>query len=100
MESWDVLCPWNRYVTLLQTESKIPLLIAANFEAGGDGLITEGTNIGPNIQIAATDNSDFARRQAYVCAREGLAVGANYAFAPVIDIDYNFRNPITATRGY
>ncbi|MDF2487117.1 MAG: Nag3 [Herbinix sp.] len=82
----------------LQKESKIPMLIAANFEAGGDGLIEEGTNIGPNMQIGATGNPDFASKQGYVCAKEGLAVGANWAFAPVIDIDKNFRNPIMATR--
>ncbi|HWT74822.1 MAG TPA: glycoside hydrolase family 3 N-terminal domain-containing protein [Mobilitalea sp.] len=89
-----------RAITYLQKESKIPLLISANFEAGGDGIIEEGTNIGPNMQIGATGNPAFAGKQGYVCAREGLAVGANYAFAPVIDIDFNFRNPIMATRLY
>lgn len=87
-------------ITYLQTESKIPMLISANFEAGGDGMIEEGTNIGPNMMIGATGDPNFAAKQGYVCAKEGLAVGANYAFAPVIDIDYNFRNPIMATRLY
>ncbi len=87
-------------ITYLQKESRIPMLISANFEAGGDGMITEGTNIGPNMQIGAAGNPEFAGKQGYVCAREGLAAGANYAFAPVIDIDYNFRNPIMATRLY
>lgn len=82
----------------LQKRSLIPLLIAANFEAGGDGLISEGTNIGPNMQIGACTDPKIAENQGYVCAREGLAVGANWAFAPVIDIDKNFRNPIMATR--
>ncbi len=84
----------------LQQESKIPMLVAANFEAGGDGLIKEGTNVGPNMQIGATGDPSFAEKQGYVCAKEGLAVGANWAFAPVIDIDKNFRNPIMATRLY
>ncbi len=35
-----------------------------------------------------------------MCAEEGLSVGANYAFAPITDIDYNFRNPITNTRTF
>ncbi len=84
----------------LQQESQIPMLVAANFEAGGDGLIKEGTNIGPNMQIGATGDPAFAGKQGYVCAKEGLAVGANWAFAPVIDIDKNFRNPIMSTRLY
>lgn len=85
---------------LAQKTAKIPLLIAANFEAGGDGLIAEGTNVGPNLQIGATQDPVYAGKQAYVCAREGMAVGANYAFAPVVDINYNFRNPIMGTRLY
>ncbi len=85
-------------ITCLQENSKIPLLISANFEAGGDGLIQEGTNIGPNMQVAAAGIPEFAGKMGYVCGREGTAVGANWAFAPVIDIDKNFRNPIMATR--
>ncbi|WMJ85434.1 glycoside hydrolase family 3 protein [Anaerocolumna sp. MB42-C2] len=85
-------------ITCMQENTKIPLLISANFEAGGDGLINEGTNIGPNMQTAAAGTSEFAGKMGYVCGREGTAVGANWAFAPVIDIDKNFRNPIMATR--
>lgn len=90
----------HRMVSVLQEASKIPLLIAANFEAGGDGLIAEGTNVGPNLQIGAAGGAEFAKLQGTVCAKEGAAVGANWAFAPVIDIDNNFRNPIMATRLY
>lgn len=84
----------------LQRHSRIPMLISANFEAGGDGMIAEGTNVGPNMLIAATGDATAAGLQGTIAAREGRAVGANYAFAPVIDIDYNFRNPITNTRTY
>lgn len=87
-------------VNTVQERSRIPLLIAANFEAGGDGLIKEGTNIGPNMQVGACNDPKMAEKQGYVCAREGLAAGANWAFAPVIDIDKNFRNPIMSTRLY
>lgn len=90
----------HRMISVLQEEADIPMLIAANFEAGGDGLIAEGTNVGPNLQIGATGDADFAGKQGYVCGREGAAAGANWAFAPVIDIDYNFRNPIMGTRLY
>lgn len=85
---------------LMQKHSRIPMLISANFEAGGDGMVAEGTNVGPNMMVAATGDVAMAEKQGIVSAEEGLAVGANYAFAPVIDIDYNFRNPITNTRTY
>ena len=76
------------------------MLISANLEAGGDGIVKEGTNVGPNMLIGATGDVTFAALQGEVAATEGMSVGANYAFAPVIDIDYNFRNPITNTRLY
>lgn len=84
----------------LKKEYKIPPLIAANLEKGGVGIVTEGTLMGCNMEMAATDDLVSAERLAEVCAREGTAVGANCAFAPVIDIDCNFRNPITNTRTF
>ncbi len=85
---------------MFRKKCKIPMLIAANLEKGGNGIVNEGTLIGAPLEIAATDNVENARRLGILCAREGKAVGANYAFAPIIDIDYNFRNPITNTRTF
>ncbi|WP_019637679.1 glycoside hydrolase family 3 protein [Paenibacillus fonticola] len=87
-------------VSTLQSSSKIPMLIAANLEAGGQGITTDGTKIGSNMAISATNDTEYAYQLGKICAKEGKAVGANYAFAPVIDIDYNFRNPITNTRTF
>jgi beta-N-acetylhexosaminidase len=84
----------------LQANSKIPLLLAANFERGGDGLAVEGTSLGTPMQVAATDDDSMAYRLGVVCGREGAALGANWAFAPIIDIDFNFRNPITNLRTF
>ncbi|WP_019638330.1 glycoside hydrolase family 3 protein [Paenibacillus fonticola] len=84
----------------LQQNSNIPLLIAANLEAGGNGIASDGTFFGRPMQIAAADSVDHAYRLGVVCGREGAAVGCNWSFAPVVDIDVNFRNPITNTRTY
>lgn len=84
----------------LQKKSAIPLLIAANLEKGGNGIVTEGTLVGAPMEIAATDDTGMAEKMAHACAAEGKAVGANWAFAPIIDIDTNFRNPITNTRTF
>jgi beta-N-acetylhexosaminidase len=84
----------------LQENSKIPLLISANLEAGGNGITTDGTYYGKQMQVAATDDTEMAYRLGVVAGREGRAVGCNWAFAPIIDIDMNFRNPITNVRTY
>ncbi|WP_239712850.1 glycoside hydrolase family 3 N-terminal domain-containing protein [Paenibacillus sp. 19GGS1-52] len=87
-------------VATLQRSARIPLLIAANLEAGGQGITKDGTKIGSNMAIAATGNNELAYQLGKICAVEGQSVGANYAFAPVVDIDYTFRNPITNTRTF
>lgn len=87
-------------VSALQKKSKIPMLISANLEAGGNGISDQGTKVGSQMMIAAAGGAKYARYLGEVCAAEGLAVGANYSFAPVADIDYNFRNPITNTRTF
>ena len=43
---------------------------------------------------------DYGHHLGEVCAKEGTAVGVNWAFAPVVDIDYNCHNPITNVRTY
>ncbi len=84
----------------LQTNSKVPMLLAANLEAGGDGIVLEGTSFGKQMQVAATGDPKQAYRLAKVSCSEGQAVGCNYAFAPVVDIDYNYHSPITNVRTY
>jgi beta-N-acetylhexosaminidase len=84
----------------LQKNSKVPCLISANLESGGNGCVKGGTQVGKQMQIGATDNLDNATLLAHVCGEEANAVGVNWAFAPVSDIDLNWRNPITNTRLY
>ncbi|MGI8384873.1 glycoside hydrolase family 3 protein [Robertmurraya sp. P23] len=85
---------------LLQSLSPIPLLISANLEAGGNGIATNGTYFGKQLQVAATDNEDMAYKLGVVAGREGRAVGCNWAFAPIVDIDMNYQNPITNVRTF
>lgn len=84
----------------LQNNSKIPMFLSANLEAGGDGLLVEGTTFGKQMQIAATQDLQEAYKLGLVSCKEASAVGCNYAFAPVVDIDLNYHNPITNVRTY
>ena len=84
----------------LQEHSKIPLLIGANLEDGGCGIAVDGTQYGKQMQVAATGDVTDAYRLGKVSCSEGAAVGCNWAFAPVVDIDGNWRNPITNVRTY
>lgn len=84
----------------LQEHSRIPLLVGANLEDGGCGIAVDGTVFGKQMQTAATGKAENAYRLGKISCSEGHAVGCNWAFAPVVDIDRNWRNPITNVRTY
>ncbi len=83
-----------------QALSEIPLLLAANLEAGGNGLVSEGTSMGNNMTVAATNDADLAYKMGVISAREARAVGGNLAFAPVVDINFNCNSPIANIRSF
>ena len=80
--------------------AKIPLLLAANTENGGNGLAFEGTSFGQPMAAAATDDPENAYRMGYTACAEGAALGLNWSFAPIVDINYEFHNPITNVRTF
>lgn len=80
--------------------SEIPLIVAANTEAGGNGACSDGTEIGCETKIAATGDIKYACALGEVSAKEAKAVGCNTLFAPIVDIHKNWRNPIIATRTF
>lgn len=84
----------------LQKHARIPLLIAANLEGGGNGALLQGTPVGSQLEIAATGKEENAYELGRISSKEAAACGFNLAFAPVCDIDRNWRSPITNTRTY
>ena len=87
-------------VTGLQKNAKIPMLISANLEAGLNQLCYGGIKVGSEMAIAATGEKKFARELAKVISEEAGAIGINWSFAPIVDIDLNYHNPITNTRTF
>jgi beta-N-acetylhexosaminidase len=87
-------------VEAMQEETEIPLLISANLEDGGNGVAVEGTYMGRPMLAAATGDTKHAYRLGKVCGAEGAAVGVNWAFSPVVDVDLDYHNPITNVRTY
>ena len=83
-----------------QRISKLPMIISANLEYGGNGAAVEGTEFASQMQVAATQDPSLAESMGAISAREGTSVGVNLTFSPVVDIDYNHHNPITNLRTY
>ncbi|MDR7870576.1 MAG: glycoside hydrolase family 3 N-terminal domain-containing protein [Tissierellaceae bacterium] len=87
-------------LSTLQELSKIPMLIAANCDSGGDGAIKDGTYIASAAQCEASGNEKVAYNAGYVSGREATAIGVNWNFDPCVDILMNWRNTIVNTRAY
>ena len=77
---------------VIQETSKIPALIAANIEAGGDGGVGGGTHFGYHVTIGATQDKENAYKLGYYGCKEAAAIGCNWTFAPIVDINKNWRN--------
>ncbi|SEA27084.1 beta-N-acetylhexosaminidase [Pseudobutyrivibrio sp. ACV-2] len=83
-----------------QDSSRIPMLLAANLESGGVGIASDGTYFSRPMGVAATGNKENAYRLGYISGKEAAAVGCNWSFAPICDLDKNFMNPIMNVRTF
>ena len=83
-----------------QKHSKIPLLIAANCDNGGDGCLPEGTFVASAAEAAAGEGTQTAYDMGYVAGREAASIGVNWMFNPCADIYMNWRNTIVNTRAF
>lgn len=87
-------------VRCLQEMSKYPMLISANLENGGCGVVNEGTLYNMPMGCTATGDMESGYRLGKISATEAISVGVNWGFAPIVDIDLNYRNPITNIRAF
>ncbi|WP_394276601.1 glycoside hydrolase family 3 protein [Luteococcus sp.] len=90
----------QQLINQLQTDSKIPLMVAANCDSGGNGACNDGTYIASGAQCEASRDPQVARNAGYVSGREESALGVNTNFDPCVDILFNWRNTIVNTRAY
>jgi beta-N-acetylhexosaminidase len=79
--------------------SEVPLLISGDIEGG----ITSFPFITPlpnQMGVAACNDLALSTRMAAVVAAECRALGFNWTFAPVVDINHAFRSAVVGTRSY
>lgn len=87
-------------LTTFQKHSKLPLLIAANCDDGGNGVAPEGTFVATAAECGAGEGTENAYHIGLVAGREASALGANWMFNPVVDVYQNWRNTIVNTRSF
>jgi beta-glucosidase-like glycosyl hydrolase/CubicO group peptidase (beta-lactamase class C family) len=96
----DQAYPTAVLANLLQSRSKLPLLIGADYERGTAMRQDEGTSFPTAMALAAAGNPPDAYTMGKITALEARAVGVHWVYAPVCDVNNNPGNPIINTRSF
>jgi beta-N-acetylhexosaminidase len=84
----------------LQRDSRLPLLIAADFERGLASRVSFVPAFPDAMAFGATANPAYAERFGAITAEEARAIGVHWDFFPVADVNSNPDNPIINTRSF
>ena len=84
----------------LQSISRLPLVVAGDFERGVAFRIADTTSFPWTMALGATGSEQFAYQQGAVTARESRALGVHWIFAPVMDVNNNPNNPVINIRAF
>lgn len=83
----------------VQREGAIPILTSGDVEGGT--ICLDGATPMPNqLGMAALPDEQDYRRALAVMAEEACAIGIDWTFSPVIDINADFRSTIVGTRSF
>lgn len=83
-----------------QKLAKIPLFFSADYERGLRMQLRTGTPFTTNMGVAAAGDAQAAFNQGKIICEEMRAIGANWLFAPVADINNNPDNPVINIRSF
>ncbi|MBA3894349.1 MAG: hypothetical protein H0X69_11760, partial [Gemmatimonadales bacterium] len=90
----------RRLTADLLRRAERPLLLASDLERGAGQQVEGLTEFPPPLALAAMGDPGVARWAGAVTAQEARAVGINWVFAPVADLDALPENPIVQTRAF
>jgi beta-N-acetylhexosaminidase len=82
-----------------QSAASVPLLVSADLE-GSRMSLPFGTQLPNPLALAAIDDLQVTAEISRIIAEEAGAIGVNWSFTPVIDINQAFRSPIVGTRSF
>lgn len=80
-------------------QAPVPLIVSGDLE-GSRMSLPSGTELPNPLALAALDDIDVTREVARIQAIEAKALGINWTFTPLLDINAAFRSAIVATRGF
>jgi len=84
----------------LQQDSKLPLLISADFERGVTMRLHGATEFPHAMAFGAAGKLEYAEAFGRITAQESRAIGVHWNFFPDADVNSNPANPIINTRSF
>jgi beta-N-acetylhexosaminidase len=84
----------------LQQDSKLPLLIAADFERGVIQRLHGATDFPSAMAFGAAGKIEYTEAFGRITAQESRAIGVHWNFFPDADVNSNPANPIINTRSF
>lgn len=87
------------FIDAMQGAATVPMFVSADLE-GSRMSLAVGTEVPNPLALAAVDDVQASRTISRIMAEEARAIGINWSFTPVIDINHAFRSAIVATRGF
>lgn len=88
------------FLNRMQKMSKLPLLVGSDFERAASFRVNDSVRFPYNMAYGAAGDFEDARIEGQEAAREARALGVNWIFAPVADVNSNPENPIINIRSY
>ena len=94
-----------RLVDAMQTanaagKNRTQLLTAIDQEGGSVTRLGQGTAFPGNMALGAANDLDATKTAARTIGAELQAIGLNFDFAPVVDVNNNPANPVIGTRSF
>ncbi len=89
-----------RLTASLRDRAGRPLLVGADLERGAGQQFGGATTLPPPLALGVGGDGEVARRAGRITAEEALALGVNWLYAPVADLDAEPANPIVGTRAF
>jgi beta-N-acetylhexosaminidase len=88
------------FVNRMQRLAPIPLIVTGDFERGASMRVADTTVFPHAMAFGATGDPSLARYEGEITAREARALGVQWVFYPVADVNSNPDNPIINIRSF
>jgi beta-N-acetylhexosaminidase len=88
------------FVNRLQAMARVPLMVSADLERGASMRVNATTPFPHAMAFGAAGDPELARYEGEVTAREARALGIQWVFYPVADVNNNPDNPVINTRSF